>query len=68
MCVCVCVCVLGMKGDSTLLFPVQKSMMLEDVNDVEFRKLRSKVSSLSLENKNLSTKNSSQKEQSKSPS
>ncbi len=42
-------------------------MMLEDVNDVEFRKLRSKVSSLSLETKHLSTKNNNQKEQSKLP-
>ena len=50
------------------LSPTQKSMMLEDVNDVEFRKLRSRVSSLSLENKNLFSKTSSQKDQSESAS
>jgi hypothetical protein len=42
----------------------QKAMLMEDSHDLELRDLREKVSSLTLDNKNLSSRTDSQKEQS----
>ena len=41
-------------------------MRLEDLHDLELRGMREKVSGLTLQNKNLNSKNNNQKDQSKS--